>query len=103
MARSIAWSEVARGQLREITDWLKQYQPAGAGKITADILSRVRLLAAAPGMGRVHSRLGAYTVREILAGPYRVFYADYDDKNEISIVTIWHSSRAEPPAHLLNG
>jgi len=49
------------------------------------------LLAQFPHLGRVSPELGYPTVREIFAGPYRVFYHIVTEQR-IQIITIHHSA-----------
>lgn len=87
----VTYSPRAVADLRSIAAYLKPRSPAGAANVQAAIRRTVAPLGQFPGLGTPQNTAG---VRRLVVRkyPYLVYYV-IADADEVSIVTIQHSSR----------
>jgi len=60
------------------------------------ILDSVDVLRAFPRIGLVYRRSWGESIREIVCGPYRVFYEVDDLSRSVRILAVWHAARRGP-------
>ncbi|MEX0703331.1 MAG: type II toxin-antitoxin system RelE/ParE family toxin [Planctomycetales bacterium] len=96
MDYEVVWTEPAMADLRAISDYIAERNPAAAVRTIAAILERVDLLQRVPFMGPIYPRGSQGRVREIVSGKYRIFYRVIEDSSRVEILTVWHGARREP-------
>jgi toxin ParE1/3/4 len=67
-------AKAAREDLGGILDYLTAESPRAAAKIVSELEERLKRLPRFPKSGRVIPEIGDASLREVLAGPYRVMY-----------------------------
>lgn len=60
------------------------------------LISRTRLLARSPELGRIVPEFGDAFIREIVVGSYRVVYRLDDSRHLIEVIRFWHAARGTP-------
>ena len=96
MAFRVRWSEQAAEDLKELVQYLSQYDPEVARSLAERIVARLDGAAAHPLSGRVVPEKADPAIREIILSPYRLVYFVEDDQEAISVVRIWHAARGTP-------
>ncbi len=96
MAHKVRWTPDALGDLAEIGEHIAQDDPDAAFKVGSQLLDHVRLLEGFPNIGPAYRWRHDGRVREILCLSYRIFYRVDDERKQVEILNIWHTSRAEP-------
>ena len=86
----IYWSRKARGNLRDIRDFVPLDKPDAAARLAVRIVSVAEVLRLHPRLGRPSAEPGT---RELVIGgtPYVVFYRA--DKQRITILKVLHGAR----------
>jgi len=81
--KSIVWSSSAAADLRDIVNWLlEKATPAAAISLLDRVDEKVAQLPMHPESGRVLPELERQNItkyREVIVGPWRVFYTEYVD------------------------
>jgi addiction module RelE/StbE family toxin len=96
MAFKIIWSEPALGDLRSLTSFIAEDNPAAAEKIGAAILGKTRHLIEHPLLGRMVPEIRRKDVRELIQRPYRILYRVNARNKTVEIIRVWHAARGEP-------
>lgn len=60
------------------------------------LISRTKLLAQSPELGRIVPEFGDNVIREIIVRSYRVVYRLDDSQRLIEVIRFWHAARATP-------
>lgn len=87
----IQWSRRALRELVEIGQYVAEYNPESAKRLTQKINQRVKRLARFPHMGRRVPEYGDNSIREVMEGQYRIVY--YLEEEIVYIVTITRTSQ----------
>ncbi|HEX4131913.1 MAG TPA: type II toxin-antitoxin system RelE/ParE family toxin [Pirellulales bacterium] len=99
MAFQIVWTDPALEALKALIEYISRDNPAEAERFGNKILHQVDLLEHSPFLGsRVNTGSKSH-IRETACFPYRIFYRVVEEAGRIEILTLWHSSRDEPPLH----
>ena len=96
MAFQIIWSEPALDDLRSVTNYIAEDNPAAAEKTGKAILAKTRNLAEHPLLGRMVPEIRRRDVRELIHRPYRILYRVDGLKKTVEIIRVWHAARGEP-------
>lgn len=91
MARRIAWTEAAWGDLEQAADYIARDSPTYAASLVRQLRDRARSLEEMPERGRVVPELGDRRVRELIAGSYRLIYEMGAD--EVVVLAVVHGAR----------
>lgn len=87
----VAVTRTARNDLGEILEFIRIDSPRTAVKIIAEIYERLRRLPRFPKSGRMIPEVGDVSLREIIAGPYRLMYRL--EEKRILILRVFHGKR----------
>ncbi len=87
----VLWTEPARDDLREVFRFIRHDNPAAAQKVIQEIREKVGRLAQFPLSGCEVPELTGASLREVIAGSYRVIYRLVG--NTVEILTVIHSRR----------
>ncbi|HEV8716204.1 MAG TPA: type II toxin-antitoxin system RelE/ParE family toxin [Candidatus Binatia bacterium] len=85
------WTEPARDELREVFRFIRHDNPTAAQKVIREMREKVGKLAQFPLSGREVPELTAASLREVIAGSYRIIYRLVG--NTVEILTVIHSRR----------
>ncbi len=96
----ILWTRTAVKRLEEIHAYIEKDSPGNADKWLKKILSKAEALAQTPGIGRSLPELGSKSVREIIAGNYRIVYKIA--KDSIFVLTVRHCKQVLPMADFID-
>lgn len=96
MEYEIVWTEPAGLQLEEVRDYIANDNPSAAKRVVDKIIKRVEQLRWTPRLGAVYRKTGAYPIRKIVSGKYRVFYRIIEEAQRVEILLVWHGARREP-------
>ena len=88
---SILWTVGARGDLREIIEYIGRDSPTYAVATAERILDAAERLRRYPKLGRIAPEYGDESIRELLVGNYRVVYRLR--RQRVGIVAVVHGSR----------
>ena len=88
---SILWTVGARGDLREIIEYIGRDSPTYAVATAERILGAVERLRRYPKVGRIVPEYGDESIRELLVGNYRVVYRLR--RQRVGIVAVVHGRR----------
>lgn len=81
----------ARQSLRDVTSYIERFSVPAAKRTRARILGRLRQLSEHPESGRIVPEYEVRAVRELIEGPYRVWYRLGNDR--IEVLAILHGAR----------
>ncbi|QLE56780.1 type II toxin-antitoxin system RelE/ParE family toxin [Nostoc sp. TCL26-01] len=87
----INWTNQALTDLAAIGDFIARDAPSFAQVFVNKVFLSVERLENFPSSGRIVPEISQDNIREIIFGSYRIVYLLTD--NEVSILTIFHSSR----------
>lgn len=89
------YSPRALADLGDIADYIRQFSPASAAKVGAEIQRTIGTLERFPYSG---PRTGLEEVRRIVVRryPYLIYYIVDAARREVVIVTIQHGARQQP-------
>ena len=89
----IVWSQRARNDLKEISDYISQDSPENAEKYIRKIIMKTRKLVKFPQLGRVvlEVELSNPIYRELIYDNYRIIYRYFN--NTVEIISILHGKR----------
>lgn len=96
MDYQVTLSLSARRDLEEIVRYISLDAPERAMKFGRFLISKVKLLAKSPEMGRVVPEFGSSDIREIVVRSYRVIYRVNHKNRKIEIIRFWHGRRGMP-------
>jgi addiction module RelE/StbE family toxin len=92
----VVWTRPARDDLREIRAYIARDSVHYARLVTEGLVQAVDRLRDYPLSGRVVPELEQPTVREVIAGQYRIVYRVTADA--VQILTVAHGARDFPPS-----
>ena len=96
MAFGVRWSEPAAEDLKELVQFLSQYDTSVARSLAERIVARLDTAADHPFSGRVVPEKEDASIREIILSPYRLVYQVEEEEQVIFVVRIWHAARGIP-------
>ncbi|NES24466.1 MAG: type II toxin-antitoxin system RelE/ParE family toxin [Symploca sp. SIO3E6] len=96
----INWTSQALADLEAIGDFIARDASGFAQIFVERVFEAVERLESFPRSGRIVPEIGQEEIREIIFGSYRIVYLVSD--NEISILTVFHSSRLLKSSDLLS-
>ena len=87
----VLWTEPAQDDLREVFRFIRRDNLTAAQKVIQEIREKAGRLAQFPLSGREVPELPGASLREVIAGSYRVIYRLVS--NSIEVLTVLHSRR----------
>ncbi len=87
----VVFTPSARESLRDISNYIEQFSKPAARRTRNRLFQRARQLESFPASGRVVPEFNEQTVRELVEGPYRIWYRLRDDR--IEILAVLHGAR----------
>ena len=96
MDYQVVLSPSARADLRDIVRYISFDAPDRALQFGVFLISRTRLLARSPELGRVVPEFEDESIREIVVRSYRVVYRLNHSRNLVEIIRFWHAARGIP-------
>jgi toxin ParE1/3/4 len=96
MDYQVILSASARADLRNIVRYISLDAPDRALSFGMFLISRTRLLAHSPQLGRVVPEFGDPSLREIIIQSYRVVYRVDDRNSSVQVIRFWHAARGVP-------
>jgi addiction module RelE/StbE family toxin len=96
MDYQIVWTEQATADLEAIATYIAENNPSAAQRTITAIVARVEQLQTVPLIGTIYPSGSMGRFRKIVSGNYRIFYRVAEEAKQVEILTIWHSSRADP-------
>jgi plasmid stabilization system protein ParE len=92
----VSLSPSARADLRDIVRYISFDAPDRALQFGRFLVSRTKLLAQFPELGRVVPEFGDNLIREIIVRSYRVVYRVDHAQRSIEVARFWHAARGTP-------
>ena len=92
----VIWTEAALVAFQDALGYLAERNLIAAEALRLSILEHVENLTRFPFIGPKYERDRTGRSREIVCGPYRIFYRLEESSKKIEILTVWHGSRREP-------
>jgi toxin ParE1/3/4 len=89
----VLWTDAAIAQLELIHNYVAQTSPEYALRIVDQLTNRSKQIANFPFSGRMVPEYELNVVRELIEGSYRMVYLVKDEKEEIEVLAVIHSSR----------
>ena len=89
----VLWTDAAGAQLQLIHNYLAQTSPEYAKRIVDRLTDRSKQIAKFPFSGRMVPEYELNVVRELIEGSYRIIYLINEEKKEIEVLAVIHSSR----------
>ena len=96
MDYQVVLSSSARADLRDIVRYISFDAPDRALEFGLFLVSRTRLLAGAPELGRIVPEFEDASIREIVVRSYRVVYRLDDVEHLVEVIRFWHAARGIP-------
>ena len=96
MDYQVALSPSARADLRDIVRYISLDAPDRAVRFGQFLISRVKVLAQFPELGRVVPEFGEPFIREIVVRSYRVVYRIEHSQRLVEVIRFWHAARGAP-------
>jgi toxin ParE1/3/4 len=96
MDYQVVLSPSARADLRDIVRYISFDAPDRALEFGRFLISRTRLLAQSPELGRIVPEFDDPFTREIIVRSYRVVYRLDDSKHLVEVIRFWHGARGIP-------
>jgi len=96
MDYQVVLSPSARADLRDIVRYISFDAPDRAFQFGLFLISRTRLLARSPELGRLVPELADPLIREIIVRSYRVVYRLDDSRHLVEVIRFWHAARGIP-------
>ena len=96
MDYQVILSPSARADLRDIVRYISFDAPDRALEFGLFLISRTRLLAQSPELGRVVPEFDDAFIREIIVRSYRIVYRLDHSKHLIEVIRFWHAARGVP-------
>jgi plasmid stabilization system protein ParE len=96
MDYQIVLSPSARADLRDIVRYISFDAPDRALQFGLFLISRTRLLAQSPELGRVVPEFEDPTIREIVVRSYRIVYRLDGSRRLVEVIRFWHAARGIP-------
>jgi plasmid stabilization system protein ParE len=92
----VVLSPSARTDLRDIVRYISFDAPDRALEFGLFLVSRTRLLAESPKLGRIVPEFEDEFLREIVVCSYRVVYRLDDSRHVVEVIRFWHAARGTP-------
>jgi toxin ParE1/3/4 len=92
----VVLSPSARADLRDIVRYISFDAPDRALEFGQFLVSRTRLLANSPELGRLVPEFQGIAIREIIVRSYRVIYRVDESRHLVEIIRFWHAARDIP-------
>jgi len=89
----VLWTDSAIAQLGLIHNYVAQTSPEYAQRIVDQLTNRSKQIANFPFSGRMVPEYELNVVRELIEGSYRIIYLIKDEKEQIEVLAVVHSSR----------
>ena len=89
----VLWSDAAVGQLKAIHDYVAQTSTEYAFRLVDRLTNRSTQIAIFPFSGRMVQEYELNEVRELIEGSYRIIYLINEEKDQIEVLAVIHSSR----------
>ena len=96
MDYQVVLSPSARADLRDIVRYISFDAPDRALQFGLFLISRTRLLAQSPALGRLVPEFADPFIREIIVRSYRVVYRLDDSRCLVEVIRFWHAARGIP-------
>jgi len=96
MDYQVVLSPSARSDVRDIVRYISADDPARALDFGRFLISRTKLLAQSPELGRIVPEFEDPLVREIVVRAYRVVYRLDHSQRLVEIIRFWHAGRDRP-------
>ena len=96
MDYQVVLSPSARSDLRDIVRYISFDAPDRALEFGQFLISRTKLLAQSPELGRIVPEFADPFIREIIVRSYRVVYRLDDSKHFVEVIRFWHAARGIP-------
>ena len=96
MDYQVVLSLSARADLRDIVRYISLDAPDRALQFGLFLISRTRLLAQSPELGRIVPEFEDPCIREIVVRSYRVVYRLDDSRHLVEVIRFWHAARGTP-------
>jgi toxin ParE1/3/4 len=96
MDYQVVLSPSARADLRDIVRYISFDAPDRALQFGGFLVSRTRLLARSPELGRIVPEFDDAMIREIIVGLYRVVYRINRTQRLVEVIRFWHAARGTP-------
>lgn len=90
----IIWTRHALGMIDDIFDYIAHDHFPNAEKWALNLINQTDKLIEHPKLGRVVPEFNQESIREIIAGNYRIIYRIREDR--IYIEAIWHTRKLPP-------
>ena len=96
MDYQVVLSPSARADLRDIVRYISIDNPDAALRFGRFLVSRTRLLAQSPELGRIVPEFEDALIREIIVRAYRVVYRVDHSPQLVEVIRFWRASRDMP-------
>ena len=96
MDYQVVLSPSARTDLRDIVRYISLDNPDEALRFGRFLISRTRLLAQSPELGRVVPEFKDPQIREIIVRSYRMVYRLNHSEHLVEVIRFWHAARDVP-------
>jgi len=100
MDYQLVLSPSSRTDLRDIVRYISLDNPVEALRFGRFLISRTRLLAQSPELGRVVPEFEDPLIREIIVRSYRVVYRLDHSEQRVEVIRFWHAARDIPEISL---
>lgn len=89
----VLWTDAASAQLELIHNYVAQTSSEYAQRIVDQLTNRSKQIANFPFSGRMIPEYELDEVRELIEGSYRIIYLIKDEKEQIEVLAVIHTSR----------
>jgi len=96
MDYQVVLSPSARRDLKDIVRYISLDSPDRAERFGHLLISKTKILANFPEIGREVPEIGDSSIREIIIRSYRVIYRVDHSREFVEIIRYWHAARGEP-------
>jgi plasmid stabilization system protein ParE len=96
MDYQVVLSPSARADLRDIVRYISFNAPDRALEFGLYLISRTRLLAQSPELGRIVPEFQDPFIPEIIVRSYRVVYRLHNVRHLVEVIRFWHAARGTP-------
>src|SRR5712664_3811830 len=96
MDYKVVLSPSARADLRDIVRYISIDNPDEAVRFGRFLISRARLLAQSPELGRIVPEFEDALIREIIVRAYRIVYRVDHSQQLVEVIRFWHAARDVP-------
>ena len=95
----IRLSPAAAEQIAVISDWWRDNRPAAASFFLDELERAFDLIRRQPNIGQIVTGAKSDRIRRVCLrrSRYHIYYQESDEGEAIDLLTVWHTSRSEPP------